>query len=124
MNNTSNSITRHRNGGAAAPPYPRTRCFIFAMALAFTIAPSASAATNGAAPSQASSNAPAQPPRNIPHMVEADGRLRLRFGEERMVLPRGLQPSLLCMKSGALVVQAQVPEKTAPTSRMVYFNAM
>lgn len=63
-------------------------------------------------------------PRNIPHMVEADGRLRFTFGEERMVLPRGLQPSLLCTKSGTLIVQAQVPEKTFPTKRMVYFNAM
>lgn len=68
--------------------------------------------------------APAEAVKNIPHMVEADGRLRLSFGEERMVLPRGLQPSMLCTHSGALVVQAQVPEKTFSTSRMVYFNAM
>src|SRR6185295_16220171 len=68
--------------------------------------------------------APAEVTRNIPHMVEADGRLRLSFGEERLVLPRGLQPSMLCTKSGALVVQAQVPEKTFPTTRMVYFSAM
>ncbi len=61
---------------------------------------------------------------NIPEMVEADGKLRLSFGEERMVLPRGLQPSLLRTASGALVVQAQVPEKPFPTSRMVYHSAM
>ena len=57
-------------------------------------------------------------------MVEADGRLHLSFGEERLVLPRGLQPSLLSTQSGALVVQAQVPEKTFPTTRMVYFSGM
>ncbi len=70
----------------------------------------------------ADSNAPTGPAgaiKNIPHMVEADGRLRLNFGEERLVLPRGLQPSMLATKSGALVVQAQVPEKTFPTTRMV-----
>lgn len=62
--------------------------------------------------------------KNIPEMVEADGRLRLSFGEERMVLPRGLQPSLLRTATGALVVQAQVPEKPFPTLRMVYPSAM
>jgi hypothetical protein len=42
-----------------------------------------------------------------PQMVEADGKLRLSFGEEILVLPRGLQPSLLRTKSGALIVHAQ-----------------
>ncbi|NUQ65785.1 MAG: exo-alpha-sialidase, partial [Pirellulales bacterium] len=54
----------------------------------------------------------------------ADGSLRLSFGPERMVLPRGLQPSMLSTKSGTLVVQAQVPEKPFPTTRMVYLWAM
>jgi hypothetical protein len=58
--------------------------------------------------------------RNIPSMVEADGQLRLTFGEERMVLPSGLQPSLLCTRSGTLVVQAQLPEKPYPSHRMTY----
>src|SRR5689334_4427565 len=61
---------------------------------------------------------------NIPQMVEADGKLRLSFGEERLVLPRGLQPSMLCTKSGALVVQAQVAEKPFPAKRMTYPWAM
>ncbi len=61
---------------------------------------------------------------NIPEMVEADGRLRLSFGGEHLVLPRGLQPSLLRTASGAFVVQAQVPEKPFPTKRMVYPSAM
>jgi hypothetical protein len=63
-------------------------------------------------------------PNNYPSMVDADGTLRLKFGEERLVLPRGLQPSLLRTKTGALVVQAQVPEKPEPTTRMVYPSAM
>src|SRR5690349_7256081 len=58
--------------------------------------------------------------KNIPEMVEADGKLRLDFGEERLVLPRGLQPSLLRTKTGAMVLQAQIPEKPFPTTRMVY----
>lgn len=57
-------------------------------------------------------------------MVEADGRLRLDFDEERLVLAGGLQPSMLVMKSGAIVVQAQVPEKPFPSRRMTYFSAM
>ena len=61
---------------------------------------------------------------NYPSMVEADGRLRFKFGEERLVLPRGLQPSLLRTRSGALVVQAQVPEKPGPSTRMVYLSAI
>jgi hypothetical protein len=40
------------------------------------------------------------------------------------VLPRGLQPSLLCTTSGTLVLQAQVPDKPFPSNRMTYFSAM
>lgn len=61
---------------------------------------------------------------NSPSIIESDGALRFTFGEERMVLPRGLQPSMLRTASGTVVVQAQVPEKTFPTSRMVYFSAI
>jgi hypothetical protein len=57
-------------------------------------------------------------------MVEADGHLRLHFGPEQLVLPRGLQPSMLCTASGALVVQAQVPDKPFPSNRMTYPWAM
>src|SRR5262245_13470789 len=66
---------------------------------------------------------PAQRP-NIAEMVEADGKLRLTFGEEKLVLPRGLQPSMLCTTSGTLVVQAQIPEKSLPSSRMAYPYAL
>lgn len=62
--------------------------------------------------------------KNIPEMIAADGKLRLNFDEERMVLPRGLQPSMLITKTGTIVVQAQVPEKPFPSSRIAYFSAM
>lgn len=61
---------------------------------------------------------------NLPSMVEADGRLRLTFGEERLVLEGGLQPSMLCMASGAILLQAQLPEKPFPTARMHYPSAI
>jgi hypothetical protein len=68
--------------------------------------------------------AAAKEPNNLPSTVEADGKLRLRFGPERLVVPRGLQPSMLCTKEGTLVVQAQVPEKPFPSKRMTYFSAL
>jgi len=58
--------------------------------------------------------------KNVPSMVEADGRLRFDFGAELMVLDGGLQPSLLRTASGALVVQSQMPQKPVPTARMHY----
>ncbi len=61
---------------------------------------------------------------NIPDTIESDGKLRLEYGDEQLVLPRGLQPALLCTKSGVLIVQAQIPEKSLPSSRMVYPWAM
>lgn len=61
---------------------------------------------------------------NTPEMVEADGRLRLSFGEELVVVPKGLQPSMLVTKTGAIVVQAQLPEKSIPTGRMAYNSAL
>src|ERR1051326_4176029 len=75
---------------------------------------------------ETNSAARTQPPQgpNIPLMIEADGQLRLDFGKEILVLPRGLQPSLLRTRSGALVVQAQIPQKPFPTTRMVYPSAM
>lgn len=76
-------------------------------------------------PLSAATNAPSPAkPKNIPHMVEADGRLRFSFGEEILVVPRGLQPAFLRTASGAFVVQAQVPEKPFPSSRMVYPSAL
>lgn len=62
--------------------------------------------------------------KNIPEMIEANGKLRLSFGDENLVLARGLQPSMLITKTGAIIVQAQVPEKPFPSTRMVYPYAM
>lgn len=67
---------------------------------------------------------PSSVAKNIPEMIEANGKLRLSFGEENLVLRRGLQPSMLITKTGAIVVQAQVPEKPHPSTRMVYPYAM
>ncbi|WP_165071910.1 sialidase family protein [Paludisphaera rhizosphaerae] len=72
------------------------------------------------APRVAAPEAGAQPP----EMILDDGSIRLTFGEPLVVLPRGLQPSLLCMRSGALLLQAQVPEKPFPSKRIAYFSAM
>ena len=57
---------------------------------------------------------------NYPSMVDADGRLRLDFGPEGVVLDDGLQPSMLCTRSGVLIVQAQLPEPAPPGGRMHY----
>lgn len=57
---------------------------------------------------------------NTPTPILSDGRLRLEFGRESVILPRGLQPSLLCTSSGALVVQGQLPEKPVPANRITY----
>jgi hypothetical protein len=59
-----------------------------------------------------------------PEVLETDGKLRCEFGEERVVLPRALQPSLLVAHSGAIILQGQVPEKSFPSKRMAYPWAM
>jgi hypothetical protein len=68
--------------------------------------------------------APPEKSPNAPEVILSDGSLRLSFGEERVVLPRGLQPSLLCTRSGTLILQAQVPEKPFPAKRIAYPYAM
>ena len=56
----------------------------------------------------------------LPVMLEADGTLRFDFSEEKVVLEGGLQPFVFCMRSGALVVQAQLPKNPFPSKRMAY----
>ena len=68
--------------------------------------------------------APLETKQNIPTMIKSDGTLKLTFGEERVILPRGLQPSILLTRSGTLVVQAQVPDKPFPAKRISYPYAM
>lgn len=70
--------------------------------------------------------APAAPePR--PSRVEtlrADARVTVQAGEERLVMPGGLQPSMVCTAGGALVVQAQTTEKPHHTQRISYPSAI
>jgi hypothetical protein len=71
-------------------------------------------------------SSPADPPgkkavqRNTPETLVQDPRVSLTFGEERMILDDGLQPSMLCTKSGALVVQSQLSKKPHPQKRIFY----
>ena len=61
---------------------------------------------------------------NTPIPLVTDKRINLQFGEERMVLNDGLQPSMLSTKSGALIVQAQNSKKPFPQERIFYPYAM
>jgi hypothetical protein len=67
---------------------------------------------------------PAEVKASEPSMIESSGGIHVMFGPERLVLPRGLQPSMLVMRSGGIVLQAQVPEKSFPSKRMAYPSAM
>ena len=69
-------------------------------------------------------SAPLEASPNAPEMVQADGKVRMDWGVERVILPRGLQPSIVCTKSGTLIVQGQIPEKPFPSNRMTYPSAM
>lgn len=57
---------------------------------------------------------------NIPETLVNDSRVKLGFGAERMILNEGLQPSMLCTKSGSLIVQSQLPKKPYPQERIFY----
>lgn len=121
-------------------PTTRRRFLQTATAAAATL-PIAARAANAPAPSGTATPTPSAPadgtliqekphvspdklPKNNPHMVEADGRLRFDFGEERMILDGGLQPFLLCTKAGTLIVQSQSPHPPFESPRMHYPYAM
>lgn len=72
----------------------------------------------------AQTNSITTPPANVPETLETDGKLQLDFGPAYLVVPRGLQPSMLCTTSGTLIVQAQIPEKALPSGRQSYPTAM
>ncbi len=78
--------------------------------------------------SRAADAAPLPPPRdvlrNVPQTLLADPRIQLDFGPERLILDDGLQPSMLCTASGALVVQAQLSGKPHPSKRIFYPYAL
>lgn len=61
---------------------------------------------------------------NVPETLVNDPRLKVQFGEERMVLDDGLQPSMLCTRSGTLVVQSQLSKKPHPQQRIFYPYAL
>lgn len=63
-------------------------------------------------------------PENKPETLKTDGRVHLVFGPEILIVPRGLQPSILCTTSGTLIVQGQIPEKPLPSNRQTYPSAM
>lgn len=73
---------------------------------------------------EASAEAAAKLPQNLPTMVGADGKLRFDYGKETMVYPGGLQPFILCTRQGTLIVQAQATRKPVATSRMHYPSAI
>jgi hypothetical protein len=62
--------------------------------------------------------------RNTPETLVADPRLSLDFGDERLILDDGLQPSMLCTKAGTLVVQSQLSTKPHPQPRIFYPYAL
>jgi hypothetical protein len=90
---------------------------------AAALAPAAASAGQ-ATPAPAPAAEPRKPAPNLPTMVEADGRLRLDFTPEQLVLAGGLQPSMLVTKAGTIIVQGQLPEKPFPTERMHYPSAL
>ncbi|MFO1452142.1 MAG: sialidase family protein [Opitutaceae bacterium] len=67
---------------------------------------------------------PAPPPKpiipvaaNRPQTLLADPRVQLRFGEERLVVADGLQPSLLVTRDGTIVAQSQLSLSSFPSKR-------
>lgn len=58
--------------------------------------------------------------RNTPEIILKDKRISLAYDDERLVMDRGLQPSLLCTRKGNFVMQAQLPKKPLPQERMFY----
>lgn len=71
-----------------------------------------------------SASVPIEVVHNTPVPLVTDNKLGFKFGEERMVINDGLQPSMLCTKSGTLVVQSQNSKKPFPQERIFYPYAM
>ena len=69
---------------------------------------------------------PAVPPTvaNLPEALVADPRVRLTFGDERRVIEGGLQPSMLITRSGTMIVQSHLPNKSFPSKRIAFHSAM
>lgn len=55
--------------------------------------------------------------KNVPEAILNDPRVHLEFGDEKLVLEDGLQPSMLITRTGAMLVQSQISEKSFPSDR-------
>ena len=97
------------------------RCLALVLVAGFLLF-SVSSALGADQSAQFQSQIPAK--QNVPAVIQSDGTLRLNFGEEHLILPRGLQPSLLCTRAGTLILQAQLPEKPFPSKRISYPSAL
>ncbi len=62
--------------------------------------------------------------RNTPQTILNDKRIQLSYDDERLVMDKGLQPSMLCTRKGNFVLQAQLPQKPLPQTRMFYPYAL
>ncbi|RYZ63082.1 MAG: exo-alpha-sialidase [Chitinophagaceae bacterium] len=69
-------------------------------------------------------SAPADVVHNTPLVLAKDNKLSFEFGKERMVIPDGLQPSMLTTKAGTIIVQSQNSKKPLPQQRIFYPYAM
>jgi len=94
------------------------RVALFASLMLASLSPTGQAGEGAPLP------APLEAQPNEPQPILSDGKLRLTFGEERVILPGGLQPSLLSTKTGALIVQGQLPQKPFPAKRISYPYAL
>jgi len=61
---------------------------------------------------------------HAPETLVADPRVKLTFGSPGLVIAGGLQPSMVATRTGALIVQSQVPVKPFPSQRIAYHSAM
>lgn len=61
---------------------------------------------------------------NRPETLQANARIKLSFGPEQLIIPGGLQPSMLVTQTGTRVVQSQMPERPFPSKRQASNWAM
>lgn len=61
---------------------------------------------------------------HTPETLVADPRVQLTLGSPGLVIAGGLQPSMVSTRTGALIVQSQVPVKPFPSQRIAYHSAM
>lgn len=54
---------------------------------------------------------------NHPSVVLADPRVHVTFGPEQLMIPGGLQPSMIITRTGAIIAQSQIPEHPFPSKR-------